>query len=73
MVKTMKDGWHKISGFDVYVEDGKIIRGTKEDSNGSIIPAYPYRACKEGGWDLEQYMTVNAFRAGVYRGTVTLL
>ena len=27
----MKDGWHIIAGYDVYVEDNKVIRGTLGD------------------------------------------
>lgn len=26
-MKQYKDGWHKIAGYEVYMEDGYIIRG----------------------------------------------
>ena len=65
----MKDGWHTIMGYDVYVEDGKVLRGTKDKGQ---LPAYVYRACKRGGWELEYAVTVAAFRAGVRRGTIRM-
>ncbi len=58
MTRTLKDGWHEICGYDVYVEDGKILRDTKNDINGGLVPAYPY--------------TVAAFREGVRRRTVAM-
>lgn len=64
-----KDGWHVIYGRDVYVEGGKVVRGTKNDGQ---LPAYPYRSAKEGGWCREYGMSVSAFAAGVKRGTVEL-
>lgn len=80
MKKVIKDGWHVILGYEVYVENGLVIRGIKEDSNGSPVTAYPYRAqmkkCYYGqfisGWYQED-MSVDAFRAGVKRGTISLL
>lgn len=65
----MKDGWHKIYGYDVYIENNIVIRGTK--ANGTL-PAYVYRACRAGGWDRDNSVTVNAFRAGVRRGTIKM-
>ena len=44
--KSVKDGWHKIKGMDIYVEDGKVTHGTK--LNGQL-PAYPYEYVKEYG------------------------
>jgi hypothetical protein len=44
--KSVRDGWHKIKGMDVYVENGKVVRGTK--LNGQL-PAYPYEYVKEYG------------------------
>ena len=39
----IKDGWHKIKGYEVYVENGRVVRGVKEDINGGEVPAYPYK------------------------------
>ena len=44
--KNVKDGWHKIKGMDIYVENGKVTHGTK--LNGQL-PAYPYEYVKEYG------------------------
>lgn len=68
----MKDGWHKICGYDVYVENDRVLRGTK--ANGTLS-AYVYRACRTCGpalWEAEDSITVNAFRTGVRRGTIRM-
>ncbi len=65
----MRDGWHKICGYDVYVENDKVLRGTKY--NGQL-PSCVYRSCKSGGWDREYKISVDAFRAGVRRGTIKM-
>ena len=67
MKKMINDGWHKVYGFDVYVENGIVNRAI---SNG--VTAYPYRASKYGGWDIDTYMTLDALRAGLSRGTMII-
>ena len=72
--KTIMDGWHTICGCEVYVEDGKIIRGMKEDRNHSKVPAWVYRYnSRERVW-VREYggITVAAFRAGYARETIDL-
>ena len=69
MKKTVKDGWHKIAGYDVYVDNGYIKRGTKD--NGRLT-AWPYRSGKDGGWDLDQYMTPDSFRRKVKNGSAAM-
>ena len=66
----MKDGWHKIYGYEIFVLDNKLIRGVG-NTGYYMTTTYPYRKAKEG-WDREYYMTVDAFRAGVRRGTVKM-
>ena len=39
----MKDGWHVLKGYEVYVENNMVMRGIKEDHNGERVTAYPYR------------------------------
>jgi hypothetical protein len=42
-MKKLREGWHIVAGYSVYVDsDGMIRHGTKKDSNGSLVPAYPY-------------------------------
>ena len=65
--KTVKDGWHKVYGYEVYVEDGRVTRAI---SNG--VTAYPYRACKYGGWNIDRHMTLDVLRAGMARETVII-
>ena len=65
----MKDGWHTIQGKYVYVENGYIIRAMK---NNNTLPAYVYRSCRNGGWDIEEKITPAAFSAGFRRGTIEI-
>lgn len=69
MKNTVKDGWHKIAGFDVYTENGYIKRGTK---NNGQLPTYPYRSSRDGCWDLDQYMTPDTFRRKVKNGSAIM-
>ena len=68
-MKTYKDGWHTISGYKVYIEGGTIRRALSPDAQR---PLYVYRKSRRGGWDLEEKITPDAFRAGLRRETITL-
>lgn len=69
MKKTVKDGWHRIAGYDVYIENGYIKRGKTDDGQR---PLWPYRAGKYGGWDLDQYMTPDNFRRKHREGSAAM-
>ena len=77
-MEKMKDGWHTIAGYEVYVEDGYILRGIKHDQNGGQLSSHVYRqdrtisgrACDL--WTSEEKITPDAFRSGVRRGTICL-
>lgn len=72
MRRQIRDGWHIVCGYEVYVEDGCILRGIS--GNGSNQkPTYPYRACRHGGWDNAYGITVSAFRSAFRRGTVRMI
>lgn len=68
MKTTITDGWHTISGYNVYVEGGKVLRGLSSDKQKTV---YPFRAARDG-WDNDSGLSVDAFRAGVRRGTITM-
>lgn len=66
----IKDGWHNIKGYDIYVENGLVKRGTLGDDL-NYRTAWIYTKSKNGGWDnASGELTVSAFRARVKRGTV---
>lgn len=70
-MKEIKDGWHKVGRYEVYTENRKVIRATKPSDSGiGKVTAYPYKASKEGGWDIATgvlYETlVGGMRAGRY-------
>ena len=70
----MKDGWHTVKGYEVYVYEGKVIRGKKYDFNGQELPSYPYKYLD----DYNSYVNVSgqlsfsAFRSCLSRGTVKM-
>ena len=68
-MKKIKDGWHCIAGYNVYVEDGVILRGLTADNQR---PIYTYRYIRKVGWTIESGLTPDAFRAGVKRGTIMM-
>jgi hypothetical protein len=71
-MKKVSDGWHRILGYNVYVEHGRIKYGV--DGQGwKEKTVYPYRACRTGGWDIDQHMSIDAFRAAVNRETADML
>lgn len=71
--RTISDGWHTISGYRVYIEDGYITRGITDDGQDRL---YVYRACPSlyrfDEWDRVYHITPDAFRAGVRRGTIDM-
>lgn len=68
----MKDGWHVLCGYHVYIEDGKVLRGVKCGSGG-YNSTYPYRYNRRYGcWTNESGVTVAAFRAAVKRGNMMM-
>lgn len=80
-MKMISDGWHTICGYEVFVEDGCIIRGVVGSGNAQKT-AYPYRQCwsfnglgerHPDGWDNCSGLSVDAFRAGVRRGTICMM
>lgn len=70
----MKDGWHSISGYDVFIENGKVMRGTL-GSGTNYRPVYPYKHfLGDRGWyNVSGQIIANAFRYGVKRGFIIML
>lgn len=64
-----RDGWHTISGYMVYVENGYIVRGLSHNRQETT---YVYRVSKHSGWDADDRITIDAFRAGIKRGTIRM-
>lgn len=62
--------WCKICGYDVFVENGIILRAMK---NNCTLPAHVYKKCKTGGWDKVENCKVNTFKSGVYRGNYCVM
>ena len=72
-MKKAKEGWHIIYGWEVHVnERGYVDRAIKEDTNGSPVTGYIYRACRNGWWNNIGQCSIDAFRAGLKRGTIRI-
>lgn len=67
----MKDGWNEFEGYDIYVEDGKVLRGTKKEGLGEVT-VYPYKTCKSGGWDNASGVSLKTFKRGFKDGKYIL-
>lgn len=68
MVSIIKDGWHIFYGMEVYVENGRVIRGLL---NGKRV--HPFRKGRRAGeWDGVSGISVSAWRAGMNRGTIIM-
>lgn len=70
MKRIYTDGWHVIAGYNVYIEDGMIVRGLTDDKQR---PLYVYRRSRFGGYDREDKVSPDAFRAGIKRGTIIMV
>lgn len=66
----MTNGWHIVAGYDVYVENDRILRGRKYDYNGEPLTSYPYVSYKYDGYTSCVGVKVNTFRAGKGRYTM---
>lgn len=75
MKKIYSDGWHTLGGEEVYIEDGKIQRAVKLDSNGSYVPAQVYRWLGNpyNCWSSDTSLTPAAFLSGLRRGTKAVM
>lgn len=73
-MKKIKDGWHKLAGQDVYVENGYVLRGMEPDHSGlGLRPTYPYEPAKNGGWDrVYGGALASTFTVRVKRGTLIM-
>lgn len=67
----IEDGWYTICGYEVWVENGCVVRGVHTHGLKQTT-TYPYRASKYGGWDSTGPIDVELFRYGVGRGIITM-
>lgn len=49
MKKAIADGWHKWGTYDLYVEGGRVLRGTTGEG-ASYRTVYPYKRTPAGEW-----------------------
>lgn len=67
----MRDGWREFGEYDIYLEDGMIIRGKMKQGLGEVT-VYPYKACKTGGWDNASGVKFETFKRGFKDGRYIL-
>lgn len=73
MAREVKDGWHTICGYSVWVEDGKVRRGVSGEGC-NMHPIYPYRWAGKphNCFVSDPNMSADAFRNAVRRGTAQM-
>lgn len=68
----MKDGWHIILGYDVYIENNKVLRGTLGEGS-TYRTTYPYKWDKTHRcWIKNTGVSINSFRNGVKRESIVM-
>lgn len=70
-MRIVKDGWHKVYGYEVLTRDGIVLHATDGHK-----PLYPYRHSAWGGWVRiykEDKLSLIALESGIRRGTITLI
>lgn len=73
-MKNLKNGWHIIKGYKVFLQDGKITKAIKKSDSGmGEVSASVFIPSTFGGWDnANGDLTLAAFRARVTRGSVKI-
>ena len=66
------DKWTTISGYEIYVIDGKVKRAVKIDGSGERVTAYVYRQ-RGKEWIKDEGSTPAAVRSGLKRGTIKIV
>ena len=67
---SVKDGWHKVLGHDVYVENGGVTHGKRVTEDGQTLAIYPYRREDIGG-DQAFWLTTGVSLSTLCRGLQT--
>lgn len=69
MPRVYKDGWHTMCGYDVYIEDGLVVRATCGEGVRYHV-VYPYQYMQ--GWhcwtNVSRMVRAETFRRGLYSG-----
>lgn len=76
MSRTVKDGWHKVYGRDVYVEDGIVKRATTGEGMSyrpaGIYESIPFR--EGGGWlNVSGEYTLEQVRRKIKSGKIKIM
>lgn len=67
----LKDGWRRIAGYTVFVENGYVIRGVRKRGIRSS-PCYPYEPYRLGGWTSAQPLA-KTFKSRIKNGTIRMI
>ena len=65
----IRDGWHVVNGWDVYVADGFAVRGLSRDGQR---PLYLYTPARGGGLDRVDGVPFGALRGRMNHGAIVL-
>lgn len=71
----VKDGWHTVGRYDVWVENGRVQRAVKktfgDDGSGTLYP-YRWMGHPYNGLVNTTGITLSALRSGLRHGTIVL-
>jgi hypothetical protein len=67
--------WQVVAGCGVCTdEQGRVIRCTKPDQNGSLVPAAPYKYSKVWrNWSNATGVKLTTLKSGISRGTYKIM
>lgn len=68
-MKKVKDGWHKVYEYDVWVENGWATRARSSDGQR---PLHIYKVAKDGGYNLWGAVKYGELRSRVSCGTMVI-
>lgn len=70
----MKDGWHTIQGYNVYIENDRVLGGVKGYGTLKASPTHPYKTIRGMiGWHNCTGVKVSTFSKGVARGNYRMM
>ncbi|WP_019775962.1 hypothetical protein [Streptococcus sobrinus] len=71
----MTTEWHKLKGYEVMVEDGKVVRGTTGEgvSYRAVYPYIPVDPKYGNGWvNVSGELSLSALKKRLVRGTAIM-
>ena len=69
---NVRDGWHVLSGYEVLLKDGAVIKGKGYNQKGEKQIMVPYKVRKSGYINCAG-IGAESFRSAANRGTIVMM